>query len=191
MDYIRDTYKSSANEIISSFSIHCSHLHLEKNKIMMKVGDKGDRFYVILKGTLAILIPKTEKIVMTEDEYYIYLCKLKLYCEDELLNRVTINVNNNAKFSFKKEKLDFYFSTLYPKIRSPGKKLSTLSASGSNPKYLKRLLSNIKTTTHSCDLAAIKKYSNMPQFENLNDYINELKPVVSELNIDNPKAKEM
>ncbi len=46
--------------------------HLEKH-ILFKYGDKGEQFYVILQGSVDILVAKDLKMMMSEEEYFIKL----------------------------------------------------------------------------------------------------------------------
>ena len=50
-----------------------------KNKILFKEGDKGDKFYIILKGEVGILIPQEKIIKCCPSEYLKYLINLFLY----------------------------------------------------------------------------------------------------------------
>ena len=64
------------------------HQYLEADKLVFRTGDKGEKFYVILKGQVNILIAHDSQIMMSEEEYLIYLAKLKIYNEMELFYRV-------------------------------------------------------------------------------------------------------
>jgi CRP-like cAMP-binding protein len=65
--------------------------HLEKH-ILFKYGDKGEQFYVILQGSVDILVAKDLKMMMSEEEYVHYLEKLDFYEEYHLINNcVTAN----------------------------------------------------------------------------------------------------
>ena len=66
-------------------------LHQEKH-ILFKQGEKGEQFFVILQGSVDILVAKDLKMVMTEEEYVHYLEKLDFYEEYHLVNNcVTAN----------------------------------------------------------------------------------------------------
>ena len=71
-----------------------SHLKLEKyetNQIICKYGDTADKFYIILKGKVVFLVPKLTKHFLAEDEYILYLLKLKKKGELELMKKTLIN----------------------------------------------------------------------------------------------------
>ena len=61
-----------------------------KNKILFKEGDKGDKFFIILKGELGILIPQEKIINCCPSEYLKYLIFLYLYQEKSLINKLLI-----------------------------------------------------------------------------------------------------
>lgn len=43
-----------------------------QNDLIIQYGDKGNEFYVILKGTIGILVPKYKDIWMKKNSFYIY-----------------------------------------------------------------------------------------------------------------------
>ena len=73
-----------------------------KNSILFKEGDKGDKFYIILKGEVGILIQQEKLINCTPIEYLKYLMILYLYTEKSLIskmiyvNRDTINFDDKC-----------------------------------------------------------------------------------------------
>ena len=60
---------------------------LSKN-IVFRYGDKTDKFYIILKGCVSILLPEESKIEMNEQEYFLYLMTLRKYNEFELIHQL-------------------------------------------------------------------------------------------------------
>ena len=75
----------------------------DKHKVLFRLGDIGEKFYIILKGTVAILVPREIKVELSEENYYKYLIKLRKYGETELLSR-TIFIN---KFIYPLHERDF------------------------------------------------------------------------------------
>jgi hypothetical protein len=59
--------------------------------LVFRTGDKGEKFFVILKGKVNILIAQDVNMMMSEEEYMIYLAKLKVNSEIELFNRCVMN----------------------------------------------------------------------------------------------------
>ncbi len=74
-----------STKILSELS---NNIKIEKkiNKsIICKYGDIGDKFYLILQGSISVIVKKEIQIEMTEYEYYLYLKNLKNYSENELI----------------------------------------------------------------------------------------------------------
>ena len=73
-----------------------------KNSILFKAGDIGEKLYILLKGSVGILIKKEKSIECTPLEYVKYLIVLYLYQEETLLfeimmkNNTIINIEERA-----------------------------------------------------------------------------------------------
>ena len=65
-----------------------------KDNILFKEGDKGDKFYIILKGEVGILIKQERAINCTPMEYFKYLMVLYLYQERSMLYNLSCNVKD-------------------------------------------------------------------------------------------------
>ena len=66
-----------------------------KNTILFKAGDIGEKLYILLKGNVGILITKEKNIECTPLEFVKYLILIHLYQEESLLNE-TISKNKNT-----------------------------------------------------------------------------------------------
>ena len=75
----------SENIVYESFS---------NKRLIMRYGDSGDKFYLILYGTVSILIPVKINISMTFYEYCQYIATLLLYKEFELA-KIVIRENKH------------------------------------------------------------------------------------------------
>jgi len=85
-------------------SIYLQHQFFKPNENIFKIGnyysittildDKGDFFYIILKGRVKILKPIMTNAVKTVDEYFNYLIELKEKSEIHLLKK-TIEANSS------------------------------------------------------------------------------------------------
>ena len=56
-------------EKLKQISIKMNYEYYVKNTVIFKYGEKGNKFYIILKGKIGFLIPKKVKCNMTEEEY--------------------------------------------------------------------------------------------------------------------------
>ena len=62
---------------------------------LCKYGDKADKFYVVIRGKIIFLVPKSNKYYMTEEEYIEHLMKLRENQEFELVKNI-----NGSMYSF-------------------------------------------------------------------------------------------
>ena len=49
----------------------------EENEIIVEEGEKGDSFFLLLKGSVSFLISKQKQYEMTKEEYLFHLFKLR------------------------------------------------------------------------------------------------------------------
>ena len=83
--------------------------------IYLLLGDIGDKFYIILKGKVSILLDRQIKINLTEEEYYMHLLKLRKYNEINFVNK-TIDANKKI-FNIPNNNLELLVSNHVNKIR--------------------------------------------------------------------------
>ena len=78
----------------------------DNNSIIFKYGDDADKFYIIHHGKVDLIFPFIDNIEMSMDEYFIYLMKLRIYDEFEIINEVLLinqgvfMEDSNENFSF-------------------------------------------------------------------------------------------
>ena len=88
-------------------------MHVEifpKDYLLFRKNDIGDKFYIILKGSVAIVITQEINIDMTEKEYIIHLEKLRFFKEYYLLD-VLLSYDN--KIEIKTDLLDLIKDEIY------------------------------------------------------------------------------
>ena len=95
MEKLEKEFNSSDKKIdLSSLSYMCAKnllfMELKKGKILFRVGDMGDRFYLILSGKITILKPKKVIYKMNLQEYLTYLQLLLKEKENFLFNEVIL-----------------------------------------------------------------------------------------------------
>jgi hypothetical protein len=76
------------SDLLQTISMHICYENVDRNRVLFKTGDSGNKFYVILNGKVDILGARNLKVAMNEFEYLTYLGNLKLYGEQELLEKV-------------------------------------------------------------------------------------------------------
>ena len=83
-------------ELLLNLCSGMRYQHLLKNSLMFKYGDNGDNFFIILHGSVSILIPNQIMVNITEEEYLNYLITLKLKNEREAFEQTLYNKNNRS-----------------------------------------------------------------------------------------------
>ena len=93
MDLIsKEKNEELADKTLYQIAMNLQYKKVEKNKYICKFGEKGNHFYIILKGKVVFLVPKIIKCYLNENEYINYLLKLKKCGENELLKNI-LNIN--------------------------------------------------------------------------------------------------
>ena len=86
------------NDVMTKLVGQIKYERKGKNKILFKDGDRGDKFYIILKGEVGILIPQEKTINCCPTEYLKYLIILYLYQEKSLINKLLLANRETLKF---------------------------------------------------------------------------------------------
>ena len=102
MDIFKGQVESEElNELLYTIASKLKYEHIEKNKFIFKFGDKANKFYIILKGKVSFCVPKLNKHYLNEEEYILYLIKLRFHKENDLIkknmeaNRYTYDLGDN------------------------------------------------------------------------------------------------
>jgi CRP-like cAMP-binding protein len=85
---IKDSHSENYKDLIRKISNVLKYEKLNKDELLFRQGDRGDKFYIILKGSVSILIPKLVEVKLSESEYLSYLTNLKINDENDLLVKV-------------------------------------------------------------------------------------------------------
>ena len=80
--------KYTLEEKLKQILINLKYEYYPKNTVMFKYGDKGDKFYIILKGKIGFLIPKKIKCNLNEEEYLSNIIKYYQNGEQELVKYI-------------------------------------------------------------------------------------------------------
>jgi CRP-like cAMP-binding protein len=84
----------SIKELTYTISSFIKYEFLPKDHLLFRLGDKGEKYYIILKGSVSILIAKDIKMDLTEEEFFKFVKKLISNNEAEILYKTIIhNVN--------------------------------------------------------------------------------------------------
>jgi len=85
----------SMEEKLKDIALNIKYEYFNKNTVMFKYGDKGDKFYIILKGKIGFLIPQKVKLKLNEEEYLINLAHFYQNGEFELVKHI-MHVNQQS-----------------------------------------------------------------------------------------------
>ena len=75
------------NELLYVMASKLKYENIVKNKFIFKFGDKADKFYIILKGKVTFCVPKSNKHYLNEEEFIMYLIKLRFHKEYDLIKK--------------------------------------------------------------------------------------------------------
>jgi CRP-like cAMP-binding protein len=113
---IKTNYYQNSVELLNLFSNSIKYIFLPAKQIIFKYGENADNSFIILKGKVNVLTPLEIKIMMSEDEYFLYLSKL-INNDEQGLIRNCIHANykvfpfdynensNNTKSKISRRKL--------------------------------------------------------------------------------------
>ena len=88
----------SLNDMFSKLVGHIKYEKKLKDNILFKEGDKGDKFYIILKGEVGILIQQEKIVSCSLMEFIKCLMILYLFQEKSLVNKMIMNNRDLLKF---------------------------------------------------------------------------------------------
>ena len=80
--------------ILLSLATDLNYEYFDSNKIIYKHGDFPDKYYILLKGEIDIIVPNEIEVMMNEYEYFFYILRLYKFQEHALLKKV-LNKNYN------------------------------------------------------------------------------------------------
>ena len=100
-----------SENLIEQISIHLRHEFIPKNNLVCRYGEKGEKFYIILKGKVTFFVPKMMKCYLNLEEYINYLMQLRKNEEFELINSLLIE--NRSHYPIEDDNLDEYLVNEY------------------------------------------------------------------------------
>ena len=98
-------------QILYNLALKLKYEFIEKNKIVYLHGNEPDKFYIILKGEVDIIIPNEMEVMMSEYEYYYYILRLYKFQEHSLLDKVLSK--NYDKYPLNKKLLEDWIKTAF------------------------------------------------------------------------------
>ncbi len=141
--------------LIEQISIHLRHEFIPKNNLVCRYGEKGEKFYIILKGKVTFFVPKMIKCYLNFEEYINYLMQLRKNEEFELINNLV--VENRSHYPIEDDNLDEYLINEYESYK----------------KYLQKIhrrKNKSKTGRKNINYNFNKNPENNSKLQNNNDY---------------------
>lgn len=125
-------------EFLNALAFGLKHEYIPKNKILMKYGDKGDKYYIILRGSVSIIIPTAITFFMTEIEYIKSLYNLRTLEEYGLISKI---LGENKKiYDFTEEDVNYLFHSIaLEKENDEKEKRKSIGHAGQRKSILKHL----------------------------------------------------
>lgn len=83
------------DSLLMNIALYLKCEKMKKGNSVFKYGDKGNKYYVILKGSASVLLPKETKVSLSLFDYIKMIIRLVIVRENELLIR-TVNSNKSV-----------------------------------------------------------------------------------------------
>ena len=106
---------NNLKKILYNLATELVYEYFDSNKIVFKHGDPPDKYYILLKGEVDIIVPNEIEVMMSEYEYFNYILRLYKYQEHSLLKKV-LNKNYGV-YPLNKKLLEDWVNTAYNTIR--------------------------------------------------------------------------
>ena len=104
----KNTRGEDLHILMDTVSAHILYEHFPEKRILMRFGDDGDKFYILLNGTVAIIVPRKKSVNISLNEYFRYIALLIIYKEQQLIKQVVKENKNNEGISI--PGIDYFFT---------------------------------------------------------------------------------
>ena len=84
-------------ELINNVSAHMLYHYFPANRVLMRYGDEGENFYILLNGTITIIVARKKLVNISLNEYFRYIALLIIYKEQQILKQV-VKENKNSNY---------------------------------------------------------------------------------------------
>ena len=82
-----------------------------ENKIICKYGELIEQFYLILRGEVDVIVPNEEEVILSEEEYFLYLLRLRIFDENILINKII--AKNSSVYTIEEKNFDDWIRGAY------------------------------------------------------------------------------
>ena len=131
-----------SENLIEQIALHLRLEYFKKNNLVCRFGEKGEKFYIILKGKVTFMVPKAMKCFLNFEEYVIYLMQLRKNNEFELLNNLI--AENRIFYPFDDDDFDEFLKKEYQEYQRNIHKTGRKKTKAITGKGIQNLNLNIK-----------------------------------------------
>ena len=101
----------NSDKLLYSLSNYLKMEKKNKDSLIFRFGNKGNKFYVLIRGEVSVLILKEIKVQICFKRYFLHLLLLKMLKEDELVKKC-ITANAKIKYHFDDRDFDIYYEKI-------------------------------------------------------------------------------
>ena len=84
-------------DLIYHVSAHILYQYFPANRVLMRFGDEGEKFYMLLNGIVTIIVARKKTVNISLNEYFRYISLLIIYKEQQILKQV-VRESKNTNF---------------------------------------------------------------------------------------------
>ena len=186
MDIVsKEKNEELSDKTLSQIAMNLQYKKINKDKFICKFGEKGNNFYIILKGKVVFLVPKIIKCYLNESEYLSHLIKLKNNGENELLRNI---MSINRQYYDLGDDFDYFIRELMEDYNNNNKKNSAF-ITPEIYNILKNMIDEQENKKINDDNENKSQENNDNELININDYIERSK--VKDMNLNSKDRKRV
>ena len=163
---LKEKNSKLSENLIEQISIHLRHEFIPKNNLVCRYGEKGEKFYIILKGKVIFLVPKPSKCYLNLEEYILYLMQLRKNNELELINNLL--VENRIYYHIENDNFDLYLFKEYEEYQKFLKKTGRQYNRSKTKIFPNRLVNN-RLINMNNNIGKIPTIRNINITDNINE----------------------
>ena len=98
---LNESNHEEQERILRHLNANLKYEFIPENTLICNYGELIDKFYLILRGEVDVIVPNEEEVQLSEEEYFLYLLRLKIFNENKLINKI---ISQNSKVYIIEEK---------------------------------------------------------------------------------------
>ena len=163
MNYMKEKFENNES-ILTKLSTLMTYQKYKKNDMIIEYGEKLNNIYLLLNGNVSIMTPIFNDYYMNEEEFILYLLKLRKNDQKQLLNHcIKYNAYN---FSFTYELLSDFILNLEKKKIKKGNILKNKNMINAAKDVIKYLKLNENINDKQKENISPEKYISLSEIDN-------------------------